>query len=419
VDYFINRGKNDMGFLRKIKFWRKRNTNSKVDACVSTEETGICDAATVSTDLTVMCDAYTQVETKTDGGDAVVAAVHVCESELDIKTQKIQELQEELAVSRRVTADLMLNMSSVEQQLRKYAEEPVSSWSDDCECKQQVSAVADLLKKLITNGDINNSKAEGASRRNTKVDGESQTEGNSWQMDRAYADDQETARRLEDKNGKLSVLVKEYERKIVSLKEEREQMLREQTSHSHHIKTWYEEENRRQILKMRDMRDEILWYKERLRAAHTSDEVTSVTESRLPPTQGDTEDHTGRREAGRISNSQQSESQRDHPKERDLGRNRNLPPRLRNRNLPPRLQNRNLPPRLQATFKDSRKPRNENASLKADVPHKERTLIQWTEVTSHRRKIRSHESQSAAKPIPVIINPYEVLNDCDISEYVN
>jgi hypothetical protein len=135
--------------------------------------------------------------------------------------------------SQRLTADLMLNMSSVEQQVRKYAEEPVISWSDDCVCKQQVSAVADLLEKLvITDGDIKNSKSEAASRRNTKVDCESQTEANSTQMDRASADDQETVMRLEDKNGKLSVLVEEYKRKTVLLNEEREQMLRDRTSQS-------------------------------------------------------------------------------------------------------------------------------------------------------------------------------------------
>jgi hypothetical protein len=39
-------------------------------------------------------------------------------------------------------------------------------------------------------------------------------------MDRAYANEQETIRRLEDKNGKLSVLVEEYKRKIVLLNEE-------------------------------------------------------------------------------------------------------------------------------------------------------------------------------------------------------
>jgi hypothetical protein len=96
-----------------------------------------------------------------------------------------------------------------------------------------------------------------------------------------------------------------------------------------------------------------------------------------------------------------------------------LPPRLQNRNLPTCLQNRNLPTRLQDTFKDGRSAANANASFKADVPHKERTVTQWTEVASRKRKICSHESQNAAKPIPVIINPYEVLNNCDISEYVN
>jgi hypothetical protein len=51
-----------MGFLRKLKFWKKRNNNTptKVDACVSTEVPRTRDAATVSMDTTVMCAAYTQ-----------------------------------------------------------------------------------------------------------------------------------------------------------------------------------------------------------------------------------------------------------------------------------------------------------------------------------------------------------------------
>jgi hypothetical protein len=52
-------------------------------------------------------------------------------------------------VTKRFTADLMLNISSVEQQARKYAEAPVIMWSDDCECRQNFSAVADSLKKFI------------------------------------------------------------------------------------------------------------------------------------------------------------------------------------------------------------------------------------------------------------------------------
>jgi hypothetical protein len=51
----------------------------------------------------------------------------------------------------------MLNINSVEQQVRKYAEEPVISWADNCECKQQVSTVADLLRKfIITERDAKN-----------------------------------------------------------------------------------------------------------------------------------------------------------------------------------------------------------------------------------------------------------------------
>jgi hypothetical protein len=190
------------------------------------------------------------------------------------------------------------------------------------------------------------------------------------------------------------------------------------TFHSHHIKTWYEEENQRLVLKMRDMRDELLWYKKQLRVAQISDEIKSLKESRLSPTQRDTEnhhlnkiiDHTGRRETGRSSNCQQLANQRDRSKEPDFGRNRKLPPRV---------QNRNLPLCLRAPFKDGRSPANEIASLKVVVPHKERTVTQWLEVASGRRKIHSHKRESEAKPIPVIRNWYEVLNNCYISEYVN
>jgi len=49
-------------------------------------------------------------------------------------------------------------------------EEPVIIWSDDYEGRQQVSAVADLLKKfIITERDANNSTSEVTSRRNTTV----------------------------------------------------------------------------------------------------------------------------------------------------------------------------------------------------------------------------------------------------------
>ena len=124
-----------------------------------------------------------------------------------MKNQKIRKLEEELAASKRLVADLMLNMKSVEQQVRKCAEEPVIIWSDDCECKQQVSAVADFLKEFITvERDANKSKKEATSASKTKVDCETQTEANSRPRDCANA----------------------------------------------------------QSLKMRDMRDELLWYKEQL-----------------------------------------------------------------------------------------------------------------------------------------------------------
>jgi hypothetical protein len=71
----------------------------------------------------------------------------------------------------------MLDVNSVEQQVTKYAEEPVISWADDCECKKIVSAVADVLKKFITKKkDTKKSKQEATSGSNTKVDCETQIE---------------------------------------------------------------------------------------------------------------------------------------------------------------------------------------------------------------------------------------------------
>jgi len=322
-----------MGFLKKLKFWRrKRNTNTpiKVDACVSTDDPQTCDAATVSTNPIVMCAACSQTEeTRMDGGAAAAAAKQVYERQPEINTQKVRDLQEQLAVSERFTADLMLNINSVEQQVRNYAEAPVINWSDDCECKQNVSAVADMLKTFITmEKDANKSKPEPTSGTNTRVDCETQTEANSRQRDCANVDDLETQRKLEDKNRKLSILVDEYQREIALLKERMEKLLRDQQ-------------------------------------------------------QDKSSDHTGRTEAGESSNCQQSANQCDRPNGRDFGRKRNLPPRLQqapsrdeeenfvspeihehprtcnigqqstyqghrpNRNLPPRLQKRNLPPRLQ------------------------------------------------------------------------
>ena len=113
-----NRGRRNMGLLKKIKFWKKRNNNTptKVDACVSTEDPRTCDAATVSMEPTVMCATYTQTETRMDGGGGCcgcgAAAKEEYERELEMKYQKVQELEEELVVSKRLNADLMLNLNS-------------------------------------------------------------------------------------------------------------------------------------------------------------------------------------------------------------------------------------------------------------------------------------------------------------------
>ena len=109
------KGRRNMGMLKKIKFWKKRNNNTptKVDAHVSIEDPVTCDASTVTMDPTVMCAAHTQRPGWMDGG---AAAKEEYECELEMKNQKIQELEEELVVSKRLNADLMLNMNSVEQQ---------------------------------------------------------------------------------------------------------------------------------------------------------------------------------------------------------------------------------------------------------------------------------------------------------------
>jgi hypothetical protein len=52
-------------------------------------------------DPTVMCASYTQTETRMDGGGGSAAVKGEYESELEVKNQKIWELEEELAVSKR------------------------------------------------------------------------------------------------------------------------------------------------------------------------------------------------------------------------------------------------------------------------------------------------------------------------------
>lgn len=242
---------------KKRRRRKNRNTNNKtqtkVDACVSTEEQRTCDATT-TTDSAVLCAAYTQTTTRMDGGAAAA------KRELQLKTQKIQELEEELALSRGFVTDFMLNMKSVEQQVRKYAEKPVISWADDCECTKNLSSVADMLKNSICiERDVKKSDPEATCIRNTKVDCESQTVSNSTQMN---GDEQEAVRRLEDRNRQLTASVENYKKKIAVLKEDLESMEQDGQSHIQQIQRRYEEDLQRQILKMRGMREELLWYKE-------------------------------------------------------------------------------------------------------------------------------------------------------------
>jgi hypothetical protein len=159
-----------MGFFKRLKFWKrkKNNAGTKVDACVSIEDQWNCDACM---NPTVMCAANTQTETTMDDGAATAAKL-----QLEMKDRKIRGLEEELAFYKRQTADFMLNITSVEQEVRKYVDKPIINWSDDCECRLQVLAVADLLKQFIVSEEANQSKPEATSGRNTKVDGKTQTE---------------------------------------------------------------------------------------------------------------------------------------------------------------------------------------------------------------------------------------------------
>jgi hypothetical protein len=144
-----------------------------------------------------------------DGGAAKVDY----ERESDIKNQKIRELEEEVAVFK-------LNINSAQEQLRKYAEETIIRWSDDCDCRHELSAVADSLKKIVvTERNARNSNPEATSRRNNKIDCEIQTEGNSMQWDSAGTDQEETIRRLEAKNEMLTELVEGYHTTVVVLNE--------------------------------------------------------------------------------------------------------------------------------------------------------------------------------------------------------
>ena len=122
----------NMGSLKKLKFLKKRQQYADQGECKCVH-TGSTDLRCCNgMDPNVMCPTHT--ETRMDGSDCGGCAVKdERECELEKKNQNIQKLEDEVAVSKRLTADLMLNTNSVKQQVTKYAEQPVI-WSDDCEC---------------------------------------------------------------------------------------------------------------------------------------------------------------------------------------------------------------------------------------------------------------------------------------------
>ena len=60
------KGRRKMGFLTKLKFWKKRNnkTPTKVDTAMSTEDPGTCDASAVTVDPTKSGCTFVHRESK-------------------------------------------------------------------------------------------------------------------------------------------------------------------------------------------------------------------------------------------------------------------------------------------------------------------------------------------------------------------
>jgi uncharacterized membrane protein YgcG len=202
-----------------------------------------------------MCSVYTQTE------DEMVSAVRVTavrvkyERKLEFKNERIWELEKELEVSKRMSADLMIKINSLEEQV-KYAEKPVVSWCDQCARKKPLPAVTNLVGKLITDRDAKNSDAEATTGRSTECDRETPTETESRQRHCANLDEQKTERIVPQ-------LVENYERMIRLLNEQTERLLHDKTSLIQDIKRRFDEENQRQVQKM----CEVTWYKEQLLAS--------------------------------------------------------------------------------------------------------------------------------------------------------
>jgi hypothetical protein len=281
----------EMGCWKALKFWkRRRNGSTTQDVATSTEnlrrDIGTQVASIVTREaqsMDIPTNTSTQVittvtrETQTDndkdgGGTDVSNRLAELEKVLQEKNHQIEKLKEELAVLRTVNAALPLIADNIERQVRKFAEEPVRS----DECRQQLAAVGNLLKEM--DNMAKNFKA--APGRNTRVDCGVQTEAYSKQQDSQASDIQRVRRR-------------------------------------------YREENCRLLDKIRDMREELLWYK----ARQTSERRG---EDHRPDRREDLRFHLERRRAerteGRVTSRIQQASATALPKP-DFGRNRNPPPR--------------------------------------------------------------------------------------------
>jgi hypothetical protein len=58
-------------------------------------------------------------------------------------------LQEQLAMSQATTIEVLCNVEKLEQNLREYAERPITSWAEDCECRPKVAEIANGLKDTM------------------------------------------------------------------------------------------------------------------------------------------------------------------------------------------------------------------------------------------------------------------------------
>jgi hypothetical protein len=231
----------EMGCWKGLKFWKKRrNVSTTQDVATSTEnprrDIGTQVASIVTREaqsMDIPTKTSTQIittvtrETQTDnekvgGGTDVSSRLAELEKVLREKNHQIKKLEKELAVLRAVNAALPLIADNIERKVREFAEEP-GDWY--VQCREHLSEVGNLLKTMNNTA----KKFKAAPGRNTKVDCAVQTEAYSKQQDSQAAEIERVRRR-------------------------------------------YREENCRLLDKMRDMREELLWYKARQTSERCSED---------------------------------------------------------------------------------------------------------------------------------------------------